>query len=284
MRRDERESDDPLAGHLFWSRRGGRDLSAEVDYDRPCTVCGYNLRGMPLRSRCPECGSLGGWNLYDEPVAWDDERTLGAFVSTCFTAIFRPHRLARHVWRPARMDLPAARRFRRIALTIASISLIIVAFVVTLRACGIPAALLSIPFQSASIIVWLNAATLEPLSRLKEWSGNSALARRVQCIVHYASATLVLSPLHVVLVLLVNDPRDVPWQLAAAMHVALLIVQLSLASIALGWLLYELIDMPKIQAHVMALGPVLTATASAAVILVGVPATIAMLALKMTGG
>jgi hypothetical protein len=283
MREDPRESDDPLQGHLFWSRRGGRDLSAEVDYDRPCTVCGYNLRGMPLRSRCPECGSLGGWNLYDEPVAWDDDRTPGAFISTCLTAIFRPHRLARHVWRPARMDLLAARRFRRIALTIASISLIIVAFVITLRTCGIPAALLSIPFQSAAIIVWLNAVTLEPLSRLKEWSGNSALARRVQCIVHYASATLVLSPLHVVLVLLVKDASDFPWQLQAAMHVGLLIVQLWLASIALGWLLYELIDMPKIQAHVMALGPVITATASAAIVLFAVPATIAMLALKIVG-
>ena len=67
------------------------------------------------------------------------------------------------------------------------------------------------------------------------------------------------------------------------MHVALLIVQLWLAAIALGWLLFELIDMPKIQAHVMALGPVLTATASAAIILVAVPATIAMLALHIVG-
>lgn len=284
MRRDPQEPDDPLAGHLFWSRRGGRDLSAEVDYDRPCAVCGYNLRGMPLRSRCPECGSLGGWNLYDEPVAWDDERTFWAFVSTCITAIFRPHRLARHVWVPARMDLPAARRFRRIALTLASVSLVVVAFLITLRTCGIPAALLSIPFQSAAIIVWLNAVTLEPLSRLKEWSGNSALARRVQCVVMYSSATLVLSPLHIVLVLLMRDPVDFPWQIVAAASIALLIVQIWLASIVLGWLHYELIDMPKIQAHVMALGPVFTAMASAAIVLFAVPATIAMLALKITGG
>src|SRR5262245_48186418 len=49
-------------GQLFWPRPGGRDISAEVDYDRPCPDCGYNLRGMPIRARCPECGSIGGWN------------------------------------------------------------------------------------------------------------------------------------------------------------------------------------------------------------------------------
>jgi hypothetical protein len=182
------------------------------------------------------------------------------------------------------MDLPAARRFRRIALTIASVSLTVVAFILTLRTCGIPAALLSIPFQSAAIIVWFNAVTLEPLSRLKEWSGNSPLARRVQCVVHYSSATLVLSPLCIVLVLLMRDTIDFPWQIVAAACIALLILQLWIASISLGWLHYELIDMPKIQAHVMALGPIFTAMASAAIVLFAVPATIAMLALHMVGG
>jgi hypothetical protein len=283
MPRHPRDSDDPLQNQTFWSRLGGRDLSAEVDYDRPCPVCGYNQRGLPMRSRCPECGAIGGWNLYDEPVAWDESQTLWAFVTTAASAIFQPRRLARHVWCPQRLDLNAARRFRRIALTIATVSLLIVAFIITLRTFGIATGLLSLPFDAAAIIVWLNTVTIEPLSRMKEWSTKTAIGRRVHVIVHYASAALVLSPLHVVLVLLVNDPEHIPWMAAAAMHVALLVVQLWIASLALGWLLYELVDMPVVQAHAMSLGPVLAATASAAITLIAVPAVVAMLASHWVG-
>jgi hypothetical protein len=121
------------------------------------------------------------------------------------------------------------------------------------------------------------------LSRLKEWSGNSPAARRVQSIVHYASASLALSPLHLVLVLAVNDPHDFPWMIAAAMHVGLIIFQLWLATIAMGWLMYELIDMPKLEAHVLAMGPLITAVATGLVVLVGVSATMAMLASHLVG-
>jgi hypothetical protein len=283
MPRLPRNPDDPLQGQTFWSRRGGPDLSAEVDYNRPCPVCSYNLRGLPLRSRCPECGSVGGWNLYDEPVRWDEDRTLGAYLSTAATAIFNPNRLARHVWCPLRMDLNAARRFRRICLWIATLSLLVVAFIITLRSTNLPVSLLSLPFDAIAIIVWLNAVTIEPLARMKDWSTNTAVGRRVYAIVHYASAPLVLSPLHVIVVLAANDPHDIPWMLAAGMHVAILIVQLWLAALSLGWLHYELVDMPPVQAHAMALGPVLTAIASAAITLVAVPATVAMLAAHLVG-
>jgi hypothetical protein len=284
--RDLHDNDDPLRGHLFWSRRGGRDLSAEVDYDRPCPVCGYNLRGSKLRSRCPECGAMGGWNLEDEAVAWDEAQNIKAFVSTCFTAICRPHLLARHVWYPARMDLPAARRFRRLVLTVASVCLILVALAITARTAGSTAACVSLPFQAIAIIVWLNAVTLDPLSRVKDWSSNPAVFRKVQAIVHYLSASMVLSILHLPLIFILkdlNDPAPTPWFIVVMMHVALLIVQLCLAATCLGWLIYELVDMPRVQAHTMALGMVLNATASAAIMLIAFPAAIAMLAANLVG-
>ncbi len=31
-----------------------------VEFDLTCGVCGYNLRGVPVRNRCPECGASMG--------------------------------------------------------------------------------------------------------------------------------------------------------------------------------------------------------------------------------
>jgi hypothetical protein len=282
--RDPNERDkDPFRGQLFWSRRGGRDLSAEVDYDRFCPACGYNLRGMPMKSRCPECGALGGWKLDDEPLSWDDEQTFAAFLGTTFTVIFDPHRLARHMWRQARMDLNEARRYRRIALSISAIGLTCICFIITARMLSPLTALISLPMQAIAMVVWLNSVTLEPLSRLKDWTGSGAVARRVQAIVHYLSAPLVLTPLLVPLAIFMRPfPMD-NWLLAAGIFVALLAGLLFFATLGLGWMLYELIDMPKIQAHTMALGWLITSITTAAIVLVAVPAMAALLAWRIVG-
>ncbi len=31
-------------------------MDPSLDRDLPCLTCGYNLRGLPMGSRCPECG------------------------------------------------------------------------------------------------------------------------------------------------------------------------------------------------------------------------------------
>jgi hypothetical protein len=44
---------------------------APIDSDRPCRACGYNLRGLSSRTRCPECGTPISFSLWrkDESVA-----------------------------------------------------------------------------------------------------------------------------------------------------------------------------------------------------------------------
>jgi hypothetical protein len=285
MVRKRQDSDDPLAGHLFWSRRGGRDLSAEVDYDRPCPVCGYSLRGMPIKSRCPECGSTGGWAIDDEPISWDERQTRRTFIGTAATIIFHPHRLARHVWLKRRLDLQAARRFRRINITVAAISLSLAAFIVTAKTVNWAVAGCSLPFQVAAIVLWLNAITLEPMSRLKIWTGDSPISRRVQTIAYYFPAALSLSIIHLASPIWWCDSADAAgtWFAIGAIHLCVLAVQLWIASRGLGWMLYELIDMPKVQAQMMAVGWVIGAIAQAAVMLIGVPAMIAIVMQHLVG-
>jgi hypothetical protein len=284
MVRNRRDSDDPLAGHLFWSRRGGRDLSAEVDFDRPCPVCGYKLRGRPLRTRCPECGATGGWAIDDEPIAWDERQTLGAFISTAAMILFHPHRIARHVWLNRRLNLQAARRFRRICIGVAAISFSIVAVLLTGRTLNWQVAGCSALFQSLAIILWLNAVTLEPMARLKVWSGESQISRRVQTIAYYFPAALLLSVIHLAGLIWWNDLQySGVWLLIGAFHVSVLAVQLWICSLGLGWMTYELIDMPKVQAHMMAMGWVIGASVQAVIMLIGVPAMVALVMQHLVG-
>ena len=45
-----------------------------IDRDLPCARCGYNLRGLAISGRCPECGTLirwttdGNWLRYGDPA------------------------------------------------------------------------------------------------------------------------------------------------------------------------------------------------------------------------
>jgi predicted RNA-binding Zn-ribbon protein involved in translation (DUF1610 family) len=46
---------------------------AEAPPPEPCLVCGYNLRGLPARHACPECGThvgLRAWRTAGGRVVW----------------------------------------------------------------------------------------------------------------------------------------------------------------------------------------------------------------------
>src|SRR5690242_2831255 len=51
-------------------------LSAEwvVETDALCRRCGYNLRGLPLDGRCPECATPVGLSLRGDLIRFSDPR------------------------------------------------------------------------------------------------------------------------------------------------------------------------------------------------------------------
>lgn len=55
--------------------------------DRECAGCGYNLRGLPMRGRCPECGMpIGDSSGVDEPLSLAPVRVILTFIRGCWAA------------------------------------------------------------------------------------------------------------------------------------------------------------------------------------------------------
>ncbi len=108
----------------FWPRVGPAGFVPDLGDDRPCTHCGYNLRGLAYDSACPECGALWGISPGSERLPWDEgQRSLFAFVATAFIVFLRPRDLSGQIWAAEPIDGLAAIQFRRICITVGTIFL-----------------------------------------------------------------------------------------------------------------------------------------------------------------
>jgi hypothetical protein len=272
-----REEHDTLERRQFWPRPDRPEALGEIEFDQPCGNCGYNLRGLPPGSSCPECGSKFGLNLSGEPIPWDDEEIRSALLRCALTvghAIFHPHELARQIWRPARLDLRSARRFRRIALWVALVSLCAIAWTITRGAVGATGAWWCLPFHAAAITVFLNTATLEPMAFFRD-KVSDKLLKRTDVLAHYASAPLMLVPLNALLLLLTIAPgipcTHVPLEEAVIAQVALLLATMAMGIPCIAWLMYETVDINPLGAFTFAIGRALMVVTTALILLLGVP-------------
>ncbi len=113
----------------------GTDRIAEgQDEGVHCPGCGYDLRGA-TSERCPECGLRVDAAMLQ--LTWERRAELGrwrAFARTAWLASVHPNRLARLI--AGRVDVPSARRFRWLVLTILALATLSAFFSIVGRAGG----------------------------------------------------------------------------------------------------------------------------------------------------
>ena len=246
----EKHHDDPR--RTYWPRYGPAVPPPDFADDRHCTNCGYNLRGLAYNDACPECGSVRGMSPSEEPLPFDEQPTAWNYLATLGQMLVDPEEFGSQVWREGHLDWRAARRFRRISMTIAFLCFGVVIFLLALDAAGDIVAVTTWPLCMIAVTVGLRQMTL---SRLRFLESERLLPRdpqRAKALVSYLTASLALAPLHVPALYASRAAiADGFFAGAVAVHVFVLLLQFLLASQAEAHFLWQLIEMPKGQARMM---------------------------------
>jgi hypothetical protein len=261
----------------YWPRAGPVGAYVpDLGDDRPCENCGYNLRGLPFNSTCPECGATSGIVPVVEAIPWNERQTLGSFFGTALIVITAPGELAAHVWKRDMIWLKPARKFRRINVALATISVFAAVMWATAQMIGLDRAVFCAPLDLIAVLWWFISLTNDPRLFFQN-KGNAVACLRAAGLSYYLAAPLILSPLHLGILalpvpILAHEDAIVA---SLVLHVALIGLQLLTMAAAESALLWQLVELPRGGAFAIALGNALLRAVRGAVYVVLIPAVMA---------
>jgi hypothetical protein len=282
-----RQSDDIRdSRRTYWPRYGPAVPPPDINDDRLCRNCGYNLRGLAYNTVCPECGSVFGTIPGEEPLHFDERQTPGNYFLTLYQILFDPREFGAHAWGADHLDWRAARRFRQTNTAIAAVSFGIVLFALMRRFTSNDAVVaLAWPVSMIGVLLWFKSVTLDRLRFLERENLLPRDPQRAKALVSYLSAPLALSPIQVVALYgslrLANGEN---WPIAAALHAILLALQMLLVAGADAYLLWQLIDFSRAQAWLMGLVGSVMHIITGIFYCIALPAAFTMLAKNLVGG
>ena len=261
----------------YWPRAGPVGAYVpDLGDDRPCENCGYNLRGLPFNSICPECGATSGIVPVVEAIPWNERQTIGTFFATALMVITAPGELAAHVWKRDMIWLKPARRFRRINVALATISVFAAVLWATAQLIGIDRAIWCAPLDLIAVLWWFISLTNDPRLFFQN-KGNAVACMRAAGLSHYLAAPLILSPLHLGILALPVPvlAREDALVASVVLHAGLIGVQLLGMAVAESALLWQLVELPRGGAFAIALGNGFIRAVRGAVYVVLIPAVMA---------
>jgi hypothetical protein len=63
-------------------------VTGNVDADIPCRKCGYNLRGLAVDGRCPECATPVGVSINGELLRYSDPTFVIGLIVIIYTIMY----------------------------------------------------------------------------------------------------------------------------------------------------------------------------------------------------
>jgi hypothetical protein len=270
----------------YWPRYGPAVPPPDINDDRLCTNCGYNLRGLAYATRCPECGSVGGASPGEEPLYFDEQAGVGSYFATIYQVLFDAEDFGSHVWHAGHLDWRAARRFRQLNTFIAAACFGAVMLYLMFRFTPrMEVVMLAWAVSMIGVLLWFKSVTLDRLRFLERENLLPRDPQRTKALISYLSAPLALSPLHVVALYgAVQFVGRNEWGLAITLHAIILTIQMLLVASADAHLLWQLLDVSKGQARFMGFCGAIWHAITGGFYCIALPATFTMLAKNLLGG